>query len=163
MAPSRWLAAGVLLLTLGTGAPSCRGSEPQDPADSPVTATLHLESGAGEELGAFRRGEPVILRLVVTNRYQEVLRLRCSSARIHDARVTGADGRELWRWSQGQRYAQVLSEVTLSPGETREFRVRWDQTTSAGGAAPPGRYQAEAWIPALGAAVRSAPISFELR
>lgn len=163
MAPSRCLAAGILCLALGAGAPSCRGAEPQDPADSPVAATLHLESGAGEDLGAFRLGEPVILRLAVTNRSTEPVRLQCSSARIHDARVIGADGRELWRWSQGQLYAQVLSEVTLQVGETREFRVRWDQTTSAGSAAPPGRYQAEAWIPALGASVRSAPVSFELR
>jgi len=163
MAPSRWLAACVLFLGLSAGAPSCRGAELQDPADSPAAATLHLESGSGQEQSAFRRGEPVVLRLVVTNRSHDVLRLRCSSARIHDARVARADGHELWRWSHGQRYAQVLSEVTVPAGETREFQVRWDQTTKDGSAAPPGRYQAEAWIPALGAAVRSPPVAFELR
>jgi hypothetical protein len=125
--------------------------------------SLHLGDATGAEVDAVARGEPVMLRLMLRNLGGAGRRLQCPSARTHDVRIVAPDGREIWRWSRGRMFAQVLTDIVLGPGESREFRVSWDQRTSEGVAAPPGGYQAEAWIPALGGEIHGPPLSFMIR
>jgi hypothetical protein len=112
---------------------------------------------------AVRQGEPVTLRLVLHNRSGAPQRLRFPSARSYDIRIAESSGREIWRWSQGRMFAQALTEVMGEAGGSHEYRVSWSQTTSEGGTAPPGLYEVEGWIPALGAEVRSRPLAFTIQ
>ena len=83
--------------------------------------------------------------------------------RVHDAIVRTASGREVWRWSHGRQFAQMLSELTLAPGESRELTLRWDPARAGGAAPGEGDYVAVGLIPALGASLESGPVAFSIR
>ena len=124
--------------------------------------SLHLGDGAGTA-DAVGRGEPVTLRLVLHNRGAALRQLQCPSALTFDVRIVAPGGREIWRWSRGRMFAQMVTDIVVGSGESREFRVTWDQRTSEGAVVHPGRYEAEGWIPALGAEVHSPPLPFTIR
>jgi hypothetical protein len=125
--------------------------------------TLHLGDGAGDETATATRDEPVTLRLVLRNGGTAAHRIQYSSARTYDVSVLAPDGRELWRWSHGRMFAQMISDVALDPDESREFRVTWDQRTNDGATVPPGRYEAVGSIPAIGGEIHSAPLPFTIK
>jgi len=68
-------------------------------------------------------------------------RLEFPTARTHDFAVSDAHGVEVWRWSRGRLFAQVLSEIELAPGQSQRFAAAWDQRTASGALAPAGRYR----------------------
>lgn len=71
-------------------------------------------------------------------------RLCFPTAQAFEARVL-AGGRELWRWSAGRAFAQVVTELELGPGEERRWTFDLPEL-------PPGTYVVEAWLAAGGAA-----------
>lgn len=137
--------------------------EPAGAAAEGLELRVHLGEAAGGEVESVARGEPVTLRLVLHNRGSGARQLQCPSARTYDLRVLAPDGGEIWRWSRGRVFAQMLTDVAVGPGESREFRVTWDQRSSDGAPVPPGRYQAEGSIPALGGEIRSPSLPFTIR
>ena len=59
-------------------------------------------------------------------------------------------------------FAQMLSELTIAPGESRETTLRFDPDEVE--AAPgPGDYVAVGVIPALGGPIESEPVAFSIR
>ena len=141
--------------------PMARTRPGEPPAD--LELVLQLVDASGAEVQAVRQGEPVTLRLVLHNRSGAPQRLQFPSASTYDVRIAEPGGREIWRWSTGRMFAQVLTEVVVEAGGSHEYRVRWSQTTSEGGTAPPGLYEVEGWIPALGAEVRGRPLAFTIQ
>jgi hypothetical protein len=167
---TRILAFVVLIAVALVGSVTgCRGEDERGTRRAAVATSealelsLHLMDGAGREVESVGRGEAVTLRLVLRNDTGASQSLQCGSARTHDVVVTGADGREVWRWSHGRVFAQMLTDVAVAPGESREFRVTWNQTTNAGAAVPPGRYQARGSIPALSGELGSPVRIFAVR
>ena len=62
--------------------------------------------------------------LTVTNRSDEPLTARFSNSCRIDVTVT-ADGTEIWRYTDGRAFAQVMGEERFDPGEERRFAVEW--------------------------------------
>lgn len=149
--------------TAGTVSTIAAPGQPAGETPAGLELRLHLGDDAGAEVDAVSRGEPVTLRLVLHNRGTTSRQIQCPSARTHDVRILAPGGRELWRWSRGRMFAQMLTDIAVGPGEAREFRVTWDQRTSEGAAVPPGRYEAEGSIPALGGEIHSPPLPFTIR
>jgi hypothetical protein len=57
-----------------------------------------------------------------------------------DVAVTDTEsGEEVWRWSAGRMFTQVISTVELASGETLDRTVTWDDP-------PAGSYEAEATL-----------------
>jgi len=121
-----------------------------------------LDSGGGEAR-SFAAGEPVGLVLEVRNAGSAPRRLEFPTARTHDFAVSEAHGGEVWRWSRGRLFAQVLSEIELAPGESRRFAVAWDQRTAAGAQAPPGRYRVVGSLACSPAPPPVGPLDLEIR
>ncbi|WP_435064740.1 BsuPI-related putative proteinase inhibitor [Halobaculum sp. EA56] len=45
-----------------------------------------------------------------------------------------ADGREVWRWSEGRLFTTALGSETLAPGDAAEYGAEWPSP-------PPGEYE----------------------
>jgi len=90
----------------------------------------------------FELGEPIEVTLSVTNCSDARATIRYRDAQRYDFTVSpvGAQGREVWRWSQGKTSAQVLGEETFEPGETKTYTEVWDQMSNLGEQVSPGRY-----------------------
>ena len=116
----------------------CTEGESVPAAGSGFEARLRLEREDGRQADTLAAGETLVLVLTLRNPADSPLRLSLPTAQTHDFSITTDDGRELWRWSAGRRFAQVLTELELAPGEERSFRGAWSQRSADGSPAPPG-------------------------
>lgn len=83
-------------------------------------------------------GDEVAFRFTVVNAGDTPVELTFRDACRADFAVFD-DGEEVWRYSEGRAFAQVLSTADLQPGETAAFEQSWPQPR-------PGEYTAEATL-----------------
>jgi hypothetical protein len=48
----------------------------------------------------------------------------------------------VWRWSNGRAFGEVVGKERWGPGECKKWTEHWDGTSSSGGVAPSGSYEA---------------------
>lgn len=79
-----------------------------------------LESGFGVSVSSDRvsyaPGEPITLRHCVFNRTGEAIGLYFRDAQRFDFVLADEKDSEVWRWSAGRIFSQVLGEEQLGPG-----------------------------------------------
>lgn len=83
--------------------------------------------------------DEVSFRFAVTNADDEPLELTFRDAGQADFVVSTPDGEEMWRWSDGRMFAQVIQTSRLEPGETATFDGTWPDPE-------PGEYTALATL-----------------
>ncbi len=127
---------------------------------TPLEARLVLQREDGRVARAFAPGEALALVLTLRNPSGAPQSVALPSAQTHDFAVSTLDGREVWRWSGGRMFAQMLSELSLAPGEERSFREGWNPRRPDGAPIAPGRYRAEAWVGPGAAGLRVESVEF---
>jgi hypothetical protein len=150
-----WPRLAVLLAAV-TGpllAPACRGDVGAVRSAGGLELRLYVENAEGEPVSQFAPRETVVLVLAVHNPGPAPIRFELSSTRTHDCAISDEAGRELWRWSRGRRFAQVLTDFSLASGETRRLEARWNQQRDDDRPVPAGRYRATAELAAREAGV----------
>lgn len=118
---------------------------PEKPALKP--AVLQVEISTDRRV--YRLGEPITITLSVTNRGGMPAPLTFTTSQRYDL-TASRSGRELWRWSHGRAFAQVIQNINVRPGETISFEETWDQTDKDGDQVPPGSYKIVGWLTAEG-------------
>lgn len=78
----------------------------------------------------FRRGEIIDFKLTIKNTSTEDRSLTYNTVQKYDIEARDADGNKVWQWSADQVFAQMLSQETLKPGESRDFSVFWSQQST---------------------------------
>lgn len=73
--------------------------------------------------------QPVRFEFTVATTGDESVTLEFSDACKADF-VVEDDGTERWRWSEGQMFAQVLSDLTIAPGDSETFEAAWEAPDS---------------------------------
>lgn len=108
--------------------------------DSTIMKDSVKESGFGLTVNTdkanYASGEPVVITLKVFNFTQEKVTFHFRNAQRFDFFIESEEGKELWRWSDGRMFAQVLGEETLAPG-----REEITYTASYKGKLEPGTYK----------------------
>lgn len=84
-------------------------------------------------------GEPIRIVFEVANHTAAPVTLDFASAQRFDLAIADESGAEVWRWSAGRMFAQMLGQEVLGP-ETG--RLSYEATFA--GALGPGRYRIEA-------------------
>lgn len=114
-------------------------------ADSPPTPTgLRVVVQTGTLYP--KPGDEVTIILDLINTGSEPLTLQFPTAQRFDFEVIEIQ-RSIWKWSDGRMFAQVVSTLTLAPGESRRFTARWSQRDRDGGLVAPGTYLIRATVP----------------
>ena len=98
-----------------------------------------LKVALGVERQTYCFGQPVHIKLAITNTGSRPITLRFSSGQQYDFVVTRAD-KEVWRWSADKVFIQALTSRTLAPSETLKFREIWQQKDNQGRQVPAGEY-----------------------
>ncbi|MCX5973239.1 MAG: S-layer homology domain-containing protein [Coprothermobacterota bacterium] len=107
--------SGLLLLS-GAGASLGATAPP-----SPAALILTVEA----EQGPYEIGAEVVFVLRLENTGSAPVTLHFNSGRQYDISVRGPDG-YFWRWSAGRAFIDMLTEISLQPGESKEFREVWE-------------------------------------
>lgn len=103
-------------------------------AKDDLTVTLEV---ADQMIG---RGKTFTLK--ACNSMSETVTREFGTSQRYDFEVSDADGRLVWRWSDGMFFTQVVGEETWKARECKEWSEDWDGSTSDGGRAPAGDYTA---------------------
>lgn len=141
---------------------------------APVLAFLTMSAGAfagqncpAEVILKAPQGEPrtdraVTFSVTVRNPGRGPLNCLLPTAQVYDVLVL-REGRMVWRWSQGMRFAAVLTPLSLPPEGARAYRADWETSQGAlrnlaGEPLEPGSYQAVAVLK-VRPEIRSQPVS----
>jgi hypothetical protein len=93
----------------------------------------------------YKVGEPIVLTLRLVSRTQDEVRLEFSDSQRYDFVIRDSEGREVWRWSGDQVFAQVLGSEIIGPARPQlEFQTRFS------GPLGQGVYRIEGSLPARG-------------
>lgn len=84
--------------------------------------------------------ETVELSLNIKNNSNKPIKASYSSTKKFDFTVKNSAGEEIWHWSRGQMFAQILSEETLAAGKSLKFSANWPKINDAGAKVKPGKY-----------------------
>lgn len=81
-------------------------------------------------------GNEVVFAISVTNPGDSPVELTFRSSKVADVVVT-EDGAEVWRWSEGRMFAQMMNSTTIDPGDEVAEDFVWEDPE-------PGEYVAVA-------------------
>lgn len=111
-----------LLAACSAGGDGGAGNDttPPSPAVSVVAAGAALTLTLGSERVA--PGDSIPIALHVVNGTAEPLVLEFTSGQRYDLWVAPAGGEPIWTWSADKLFMQMLSEETIAPGDTLEYR-----------------------------------------
>ena len=124
-------AALALVLALMTSSPT-RGGK---------VTSAGLEVVVTTEKATYQVGEPITMTLRVSSRTGDEVRLHFSSAQRFDFAIRDARGRQVWRWSEEQIFAQVLETEALGPARPQiTYRAQFR------GDLAPGSYSVDATL-----------------
>ncbi len=107
-----------------------------DPRDAPAF-TISLAT----DKPAYQPGQPIRITFEVVNRGDKTVRLDFSNAQRFDVAIENAGGNQVWRWSAGRMFAQMLGQEILGP-ERRSLTYE----AMFSGTLSPGRYRIKAWL-----------------
>lgn len=77
-------------------------------------------------------GEPIVMTLTVRNGTAEQVALSFRDGQRYEFTIQDGGGRVVWRWSEGQMFAQVLGGEMLWPRQTRTYRERYEGRLAVG-------------------------------
>jgi hypothetical protein len=84
---------------------------------------------------------PIQVSLEVSNKSQVAIHLSFPTSQRYDLSLEDETGKEIWRWSQGRLFLQMMGEEVLKPSTDGP---RFRETIAA--PAIPGSYKLSAWI-----------------
>jgi hypothetical protein len=105
-------------------------------------------------LAATVSGDRIEFSYDVRNPDDEPIELQFSDAQESDLVVEDTDGTEVWRWSAGRMFAQMLQQKGIPPGGTLTYDFEWEPPES-------GKYEATATLEATNAEC-DASVAFEV-
>lgn len=88
----------------------------------------------------YSAGEPVDLTVTLYNNGNSAVNYQFTSAPIYDIWVTGADGKEVWRFSKGKTRSE-RSQLKIEPGDFKTYTEVWNQKGAGGDSVAPGWYE----------------------
>ncbi len=159
----RAMCLGLALLSLS--GQRCPAGEETAQRETPIffETTLTLQDSAGIPTLQFDAGQPITLVMTIRNRTDAPRSVMLPTSQSYDCSISTAEGREVWRWSKGVMFAQVVTELKLAPGDTKSYSQIWNQKADDGTMLPPGRYRAIGMIPVDIPGTTSEPVIFTIR
>lgn len=89
------------------------------------------------------------LSFTVTNHDKSPVKYDFSSGKQFDVVVTDSDNKPVWSWSTGRMFPQLITHLTLNPGQSRTFTVVWKRLDDGGKPVPGGTYTATATLTSM--------------
>lgn len=119
------LAAAVLIFACGPRSqPSAVAARPSIFADSAVVADVRVEAPVG--------ARSVRFALSVANGTGKRVELTFPTGQTHDFVVLDVTGREVWRWSDGRMFTQLMQNKLLDVRDVVTYDENWAAPPSAG-------------------------------
>jgi hypothetical protein len=116
------------------------GARPDRRTGGAADGPLRYSAAVRDEI--YPAAAPVDVALTVRNAGPSAVALSFATAQRFDVVLFDDTCREIWRWSRGRMFAQVLGGLTIAPGNIVTYRIRWDQRDQHGRRVGRGAYEA---------------------
>ena len=134
-----------VLLALSFSGCGSSAPEPKKPTDARATTAVLKSNGISVSL----RSDPAVtgpggtfaLTLVVRNLSGKPFSWTSPSGQTYEFLAFDKAGNEVWRWSKGMVFIQIVTQITINPGDSKVYKVAWN---TAGTAA--GLYSIQGWF-----------------
>lgn len=126
-----------LALALGFSGCASGPPEPKKPTNARV-ATAVVKSGG---ISVSIRSDPAItgpggsfsLTLVVRNLSGKPFSWTSPSGQTYEFLAFDKAGNEVWRWSKGMVFIQIVTQITINPGDSKVYKVAWNTAGMSAG------------------------------
>ena len=95
----------------------------------------------------------------VTNTSDKLLPFRFQSGQSYDFAIHDASGREVWRWSRGNFFTQVVRNDSIRASAKWQFEATWNRKDNDDNPVPPGAYRLTAILTASPQVQASMPLN----
>jgi hypothetical protein len=101
--------------------------------------------------------------MAVVNQSDILLPFRFNSGKTYDFVIhDAASGREVWRWSSGNFFTQVLRSDSIRAKGKWQFQETWDGKDNEGKPVPPGSYRVTGILTST-PPLQASPVAFEVK
>lgn len=128
---------GAILLVAAAMSVFSQQSNPEFSTDLVQTVKLDKD--------AYGIGAPVDIVFTITNQTQNTITYTFPTSKRFDFTVDQG-GEDIYTFSKGRVYAQVVGTLVLQPGETKTFTAKWNQVDNRGKQVGPGAYNISIWL-----------------
>jgi intracellular proteinase inhibitor BsuPI len=127
-----WIGLMLLISITLLGFDGCsQGGSKQGLPEDPLSLEAPDEVEAGQKID---------LKLSWRNLTDQPVQLTLGGRPAYDFVITTDDGKEVWRWLEGQAVQEILELKTVDPGQKLEFILESQPLDKAGAPLPPGSY-----------------------
>ena len=88
-------------------------------------------------------GRPITISLVATNSGDAPVSVSFSTTQQFDAVVWNDNCREVWRWSAGRMFGQIVQSMSVPAHAKVTYRIPWDLHDQAGRQVRAGAYEVQ--------------------
>ena len=115
------------------------------------------------DVGATPSADGHDIVMIATNTSDRLLPFRFGSGQSYDFVITDtATGKEVWRWSHGQFFTQVVRSDSIRANDKWRFDAVWDHRDNDGKKVAPGQYRLMGIITSL-PEVHAQPVILDVR
>jgi hypothetical protein len=144
---------------------AARGAAPVAPAPVSAVPTVAAVTAENPVLIVSTQADPqgLKLELMVVNKSNKLLPFKFNSSRTYDFVIKDpATGREIWSWSNGMMFAQVIRSDSIRADSKWTFSEVWNRRDNDRNPVPPGRYQLIGILSSQ-PPIQSEPVMIEIR
>ena len=81
-----------------------------------------------------QQGADIAFTFRITNNAKKKLELLFPTGQRYDLTIVDSNGEEVWRWSAGRMFTQVLQNRVVAAFDTLTFEMKWKAPTTSAGA-----------------------------
>jgi Intracellular proteinase inhibitor len=127
----------------------------------PVVATVTSQNPR-VDVGIVPSPEGYRFVMVVTNVADKLLPFQFRSSQTYDFVIHDASNKEIWRWSNGNFFSQLMRSDSIRAGGKWQFEVVWNRKDNDDNPVPPGQYRLTGIITSV-PAVQAVPVALDLQ
>jgi Intracellular proteinase inhibitor len=134
---------------------------PEPTRREPVVATVTSQNPR-IDVGAVPMPEGYRIVMIVTNVSDKILPFQFRSSQSYDFVIHDASNKEVWRWSKGNFFTQVVRSDSIRPNGKWQFEVVWNRKDNDDTPVPAGQYRLTGIITSL-PAVQAVPVQLDVQ
>jgi hypothetical protein len=111
----------------------------------PTAPTSNIDAAGLDDVVAQHLGHPVDrLTFTITNKSIQPESYTFNNGQQFDVVITDSTGKQVWTWSKGQIFSQLMTHVHLNQGQSHSYTVVWNRRDDNDVPVPAGQYTAAA-------------------
>jgi len=72
-------------------------------------------------------GAPVFLKFTIVNNSKSKVKYEFDTTQKFDVQISNSAGMVVWTWSKNKMFKDLVTDLDLAPGTSKDFVIKWNQ------------------------------------